>query len=182
MRGLAPSLALALAAAGAAGCAGTLRYPGTSNYEVSMDFDGRRPADVAVLPIAGEVDPEHAAALREALRERPLELRYAPVQVREVDASVNDFRPGGANAVLEVNVTGWDSSGLYGDGTLKATAQVRLFAAGSTDVLYRGEMKDVAVKAADVAHRLEDRPTTIFQAASEVAAKLLDKLPAKGDG
>jgi hypothetical protein len=135
-----------------------------------------------VLPIAGDFDPEAAAALREALRERLLELRYAPVRVREVDQDVNEFRPGGANAVLEVSVRRWDDSGLYGDGTLRFSAQARLFAAGSTEVLYRAEIDDVPVRASTVAHRLEDRPVTVAQAAAEAAGVLLASLPVKGDG
>ncbi len=185
MRSLALCAALAAALA-ASGCAGTLRYTGTADYQVAAGYDARRPPDVAVLPIAGPVagdfPPTTVEALREALRDRLKELRYAPVKLAAVDARPAEFRPGGGNAVMEVRVTKWDDSGLFGDGTIRVTAEVRLFAAGSTEVLYRGTIKDVPVQASFVARNMEDRPTTLGQACAEAAGKLLGGLPAKGDG
>ena len=177
------TLALALAAAGAAsGCAGTLTYSGDADYQVASGFDARRPADIAVLPVTGNLPPETSAQLREALRGRLLELHYAPVRLKEVDARPADFRPGGPNAVMEVRVTRWDDGGLFGDGTLVLSAEVRLFAAGSTEVLYKGTLEKVPVRASFVAKSMEERPTTVSQACAEAASRLLDTLPAKGDG
>lgn len=181
MRSLA--LTMALAAAGAAsGCAGTLTYPGETRYQVASGFDARRPFDVAVLPVAGDLAPETSVQLREALRLRLKDLNYAPVRLKEVDGASGDFRPGGKNAVLEVRVTKWEDAGLFGDGTVLVSAQVRLFAAGSTEVLYLGSVEKVAVRASFVASSMEDRPTTVSQACAEAAAALLAGLPVKGDG
>lgn len=186
MHRLIRSAALAAAAA-AAGCAGDLRYPGSADYQVATGFDARRPADVAVLPVAGgdgagELPPATVEALREALRNRLLELRYAPIRLKEVDAKAAEFRPGGANPVLEIRITRWDDSGLFGDGTIRFSGEVRLFAGGSTEVLYRGTVQDVPVRASYVAHSMDDRPTTLAQACKEAAERLLGGLPAKGDG
>ena len=181
MRSLALSAVLAAAAA-AAGCAGTLQYPGSTDYEVAAGFDARRPPDVAVLPVAGTLPPATVEALREGLRARLLELRYAPLKLREVDLKPADFRPGGPNAVLEIRITKWEDGGLFGDGTVRFSGEVRLFAAGSTEVLFRGTVKDVPVRASFVARSMEDRPQTLSQACKEAADRLLGGLPAKGDG
>ncbi len=181
MRSLALAAALTAAIA-ASGCAGTLHYTGTADYQVAPGFDAHRPADVAVLPVAGDLPPATVEALREALRARLLELRYAPVRLKEVDAVPADFRPGGANAVMEIRVTKWDDSGLFGDGTIRVSAEVRLFAGGSTEVLYKGTIRDVPVQASFVARNMDDRPTTLAQACAEAAGRLLANLPEKGDG
>jgi hypothetical protein len=181
MHRLIRSAALAAAAA-AAGCAGDLRYPGSADYQVATGFDARRPADVAVLPVAGDLPPATVEALREALRDRLLELRYAPFRLKEVDAKPSDYRPGGANPVLEIRITKWDDTGLFGDGTVRFSGEVRLFAGGSTEVLYRGTVQDVPVRASFVAHSMDDRATTLAQACKEAAERLLGGLPAKGDG
>ncbi len=181
MRSLA--LILALAAAGAAsGCTGTLTYPGNYEYQVAKGFDARRPAEVAVLPVSGSLDPATAVHLREGLRARLLELRYAPVRLKEIDSRIADYGPGGPHAVLEVRVTEWEDGGLFGDGSLRFSAEVRLFAAGSTEVLFRGAVEQVTVRASAVAKSIEDRPTTVAQACAEAAFQLLEKLPVKGDG
>jgi hypothetical protein len=174
-------LPLLLVLAAAAGCAGTLDYPGSSQYKVADGFAGRRPADVAVLVPAGDLPDGVADALREALQSRLLELRYAPVRSKAMDLAPADFRPGGPNAVLEVVVTKWDDGAMWGDGTLRASAEARLYGAGSKDVLYRAALQDVRVQASFVAHSMEDRPTTVGQAAGELAGVLLARLPAKGD-
>ena len=176
-------LSLTLAAAGAAtGCTGTLTYPGNTTYTVAPGYDAHRPAEVAVLPISGSLSPEAAVQLREGLRARLLELRYAPVRLKEVDSHLADYKPGGPNAVLEIRVTQWDDGGLFGDGSLHFSAEVRLFAAGSSEVLFRGTVDQVTVRASSVAKSMEDRPTTVSQACAEAASRLLDTLPAKGDG
>ncbi|SRR5258706_2979515 len=181
MRSLALAGALSAALA-AQGCAGNLKYNGTTDYVVATGFAARRPADVAVLPVAGTLSPTAVESLREALRARLRELHYAPVRLKVVDAQPADFKPGGANAVMEVRVTKWDDAGLFGDGTIRVSAEVRLFSAGSTEVLYRGTIKDVPVQASFVAATMEDRPTTLAQACAEAAGRLLESLPAKGDG
>jgi len=176
-------LLVAVAAAiAAAGCQGPLHYTGTEHYSVVQGFETRRPPDVAVLAVSGQLPEEAATALREALRARLLDLKYAPVRLQEVDRRPGDYRPGGSNAVLEVNVSKWDDFGLYGDGTVVLTAEVRLFGGGSMDVLYRGRLEDVPVQASFVASTVEDRPTTLSQAATEAAGRLLHRLPVKGDG
>ena len=175
------SLGLALAAA-AAGCAGTLAYPGTADYRKAQGYDARRPVDVAVLAPSGSLPEGAGEALREGLRDRLRALRYAPVRSRAVDEAPGDFRPGGANAVLEVIVTKWDMGAIWGDGTLRASAEVRLYGSGSTEVLYRAILTDVVVRASFVARNMDDRPRTIGQAAAELAERLLEQLPAKGDG
>jgi hypothetical protein len=181
MRNLA--LTLALAAAGAAcGCTSTLTYPGNSEFQIAPGYDAKRPAEVAVVPIVGDLEPETAVRLREGLRARLLELRYAPVRLKEVDAHAADYRPGGANAVLEVRVTKWDDGGLFGDGSVLFSAEVRLVAAGSTEILFHGTVDKITVRASDVAKSMEDRPTTVSQACAEAAWKILEKLPVKGDG
>jgi hypothetical protein len=181
MRSLALSLTLAVAGA-ASGCTGTLTYPGSVEYRVAPGYDARRPADVAVLPVVGSLPEETATLLREALGRRLLELRYAPVRLKEVDAHVADYKPGGKNAVLEIRVTAWDDAGLFGDGTLRFSAEVRLFAAGSPEVLYAGRVENVSVQSSLVATSMDDRPTTVRQACDEAAGRLLEKLPVKGDG
>lgn len=181
MRSLVHALALGAATA-AAGCAGTLKNPGMVDYQVAAGFDARRPADVGVLPVAGDLAAGTALALREAIRARLRELRYAPVRLKAVDEDIASFRPGGPNAVLDVKVTRWDDAALFGDGTLRASVEVRLFGAGSTEILYRGTLDDVPVRASFVARSMEDRPATVDQACAELAGRLLEKLPVKGDG
>ena len=173
---------LVLAALAAAGCAGTLQYPGNAEYVLAKGYDARRPADVAVLPVAGDLPADAAEALREALRRKLLEMRYATVRLREVDAAPDKFRPGGENAVLEISVKQWDDAALYGNGGVRFTAEARLFGPGSLEVLYRGTVTDRPVRASDVATSMEDRPTTLAQAAAEAAGEVLGGLPVKGDG
>ena len=164
------------------GCSGTLRYPGTETFTLAQGYDGKRPADVCVLAVSGSISAEAGAALREGLRERLLELKYAPVRLDEVDRKPADYRPGGKNSVLEINVTKWDDASLYGDGTLRVSGEVRLFGGGSLDVLYHGKLEDVPVQASFVARTTESRPTTLNQAAAEAALRFLHGLPVKGDG
>jgi hypothetical protein len=176
-------LAVLLAAAAVApGCQGTLTYPGSADFQVAPGYEARRPHDMAVLPVVGNLETPTAQALREALRDRLRELRYAPVRLREVDSSLEKFRPGGENSVMEVLVTGWDDASLFGDGVLRLTAEVRVYRAGSTEVLYRGSVKGMECRASFVARTMDDRPTTIAQVCAEAASRLLEKLPAKGDG
>ncbi len=174
-------LLVALSAA-AAGCAGTLQYPGSSEYRTAQGYDARRPADVAVLPASGDLPGGTGEAIREALRARLRGLRYAPVRGRTVDESPAEFRPGGANAVLEVVIRKWDEGSLWGDGTVRASAEVRLYGPGSTEVLYRAILEDVPVRASFVAREMDDRPRTVVQVAAELAERLLERLPVKGDG
>jgi uncharacterized protein YbjQ (UPF0145 family) len=178
------TLAAVLVAAGlAAGCAGRMTYPGSVDHVVAPGFDARRPADVSVLPVAGgALDGDTAAVLREALRGRLRELKYAPVRLDAIDRAPAEFRPGGANAVLEIKVDAWDADALYGDGSLRFTAEVRLFGPGSLDVLYRGTVKGVTVRASQVARSMDDRPMTLEQACAEAASVLLEGLPVKSDG
>jgi hypothetical protein len=93
-----------------------------------------------------------------------------------------DFKPGGANAVLEVRITKWDDGGLFGDGSVLFSADVRLVGAGSTEILFQGTLDKITVRASSVAKTMEERPTTVTQACSEAASRLLEKLPVKGDG
>ena len=165
-----------------AGCSGTLRYPGTESFTLAKGYEGKRPVDVCVLAVSGDLSAEGGAALREGLRARLLELKYAPVRLDEVDRKPGEYRPGGKNAVLEINVTKWDDASLYGDGTLRVSGEVRLFGAGSLDVLYHGKLEDVPVQASFVARTTESRPTTLNQAAAEAALRFLHELPVKGDG
>jgi len=163
------------------GCMGQLHYPGTTDFTLDPGFDKRRPAEVAVLPASGTVSEDAATALREGLRSRLLDLHYAPVRLGEVDRALADFKPGGASAVMEIHVDRWDDANLFGDGTVRFTAEVRLFGAGSRDVLYRARLTDVPAQASFVARTMEDRPKTLGQAAAEAAERLLEKLPVKSD-
>jgi hypothetical protein len=164
-----------------AGCAGTLEYPGTTDFTVDPAFAKRRPAEVSVLPAAGNLSEDAAAALREAVRARLLDLHYAPVRLKEIDRAPQDYKPGGAHPVLEILVEKWDDAGLFGDGTVRVTGEVRLFGAASRDVLYRGRLSDVPVQASFVARTMEERGRTLEQAATEAAERFLEKLPLKGD-
>jgi hypothetical protein len=178
------SLAAVLVAAGlAAGCAGNMTYPGSVDHVVAQGYDARRPADVSVLPVAGTLlPPETAALLREGLRARLRDLKYAPVRLDAVDRAPAEFRPGGANAVLEIKVDVWEDGALYGDGSLRFSAEVRLFGAGSLDVLFRATVKGVTVRASQVARSMDERPMTLEQACAEAASVLLENLPVKSDG
>ncbi len=176
------TLVLTLAALAAAAC-GTPRAPQPlTQYRLAEAFDARRPADVAVLPVVGTLPPGTAEVLREAVRRRLLGLRYAPVRFQEVAARPAEFRPGGANAVLEVSVSRWDDAALYGTGSLGFSGEVRLYGAGSAEPLYRATLRDVTVDARTEAHAMEDRPDSLRRAAEEAAGMLLSGLPAKGDG
>jgi hypothetical protein len=181
MRRSAAAFAAALAVA-AAGCESTLTYPGTADYQVAPGFESRRPDDMAVLPVVGEIELATAQSLREALRKRLHDLRYAAVKLREVDSRLDEFRPGLGNSVMEVIVTKWDEATLYGDGTLRVSAEVRVYRAGSTEVLYRAVVSNMVVRASFVARTMEDRPMTVSQVCAEAAGRLLEKLPPKGDG
>ena len=180
VRAVAASAALAFALA-SAGCA-ELRYPGNESFSLAQGYETKRPADVCVLAVSGDVAGESGGALREALRARLLELRYAPVRLDEIDRRPGEYRPGGPNAVLEINVTKWDDAELYGNGNLRVSGEVRLFGGGSLDVLYRGKLEDVPVQASFVARTMEGRKTTLDQAAAEAAMRFLHGLPVKGDG
>ena len=173
---------LLLGAVAAAGCQSPLRDPGTEEFRLAPGFESRRPSDVAVLPVAGTLPEGRADALREALRDRLRDLRYAPVRSRTVDQTPKEFRPGGPNAVLEVVVTRWDEAGMWGNGSLHASAEVRLYGAGSAEPLYRAVLASVTVRASFVARTMDDRPRTYGQAAEELAEALLKGLPTKGDG
>ena len=175
----AAALAVSLASAG---CAGSLQYPGNEDFSLAKGYETKRPADVCVLAVSGNLPGESGNALREALRARLLELRYAPVRLEEIDRKPGDYRPGGKNAVLEINVTKWDDAELYGNGNLRVTGEVRLFGGGSLDVLYRGKLENVPVQASFVARTMEGRKTTLDQAAAEAAMRFLNGLPVKGDG
>jgi hypothetical protein len=181
MRCIALTVTLTLALA-TAGCTGTLSYPGSADFQVIPGYDSRRPAEVAVLPAVGNLGPEANTALREALRARLLELRYAPVRLKEVDSHMADYRPGGKNAVLEVRITKWDDGGLFGDGSVLFSGEIRLVGAGSTEVLFTGKLDKIAVRASDVARSMDERPHTLAQVCAEAAARLLEGLPVKGDG
>jgi len=164
-----------------AGCAGTLEYPGSTEFTVDPGFAKRRPAEVSVLPVAGTIGEDAAEALRAAVRARLLDLHYAPVRLTEVDRAPQDYKPGGANPVIEVLVEKWDDSALFGSGTIRVSGEVRLFGSGSRDVLYRGRLTDVPVQASFVARSVDERGRTLEQAAAEAAERFLEKLPLKGD-
>ena len=175
------SLAL-LPAALLAGCVTRHPVPPVTDYLLAEGFGARRPADVAVLPVEGNLPPETAEALREALRRGLLERRFAPVRSKEVGARPGEFRPGGANAVMTVSVETWGDADLYGAGTVKFSGEVRLFLAGSPEPVYRATLRDVVVSARMTAHSMEDRPRTVARAAEETVVLLLARLPVKGDG
>ena len=172
---------LALAAALLLAACGTLEYPGTTEYSLDPVYGKRRPAEVSVLPVAGSLSDEASRALREGLRSRLLDLHYAPVRLDAIDRNPAEYMPGGLRAVMEVIVDRWDDSGLFGDGTVRVTGEVRLFGSGSRDVLFRGKLVDVPVKASFVARTSDERSRTVAQAAEEAAGRFLERLPAKGD-
>jgi len=173
------SFALALLAAGCAGPRGADAPP---EYRVAEGFAARRPADIAVLPVAGTLPEGAADDLREAVRSRLIGRRYAPVRFKEIADRPGDFAPGGPNAVLLVEVERWDDAALYGTGTLRLTGSLTLYGPGSTEPLYRAALRDAPVPARFVAHRMEDRRRSIGLAAAEAAEILLAHLPLKGDG
>jgi hypothetical protein len=181
-RSLRVAVAVLLPLLAAAGCQAPRAAAPSADYAVAEGYDARRPADIAVLAPGGRLPPAAAEALREALRRRLLALRYAPVRLKEIDRAPAEFRPGGKNAVLEVVVVRWDDAALYGLGELGFTGEVRLHAAGSTEVLYRGSLRDAVVDARREAHSMEDRDACVRAAAEEAAERLLAKLPVKGDG
>ena len=165
----------------AAGCASLPAADPVEEYRVAEGFASHRPADVAVLAVEGDLPKETAALLREALRRHLLDLRYAPVRVKEVDGRPSEFRPGGANAVLAVTISRWDDAALHGAGTVLLAAEVRLCGPGSADPLYSARLKDVRVDARRTSRTMEDRARAVEAAADEAAGILLAGLPPKGD-
>ncbi len=172
----------ALLALSLAGCQTTPPLPGETRHTLAEGYEGRRPADVAVLAATGEIPADMGRALRDGLRALLLERRYAPVRAEAVDRDVRAFRPGGENAVMEVRVTRWDASRLGADGTVLVSAELRLYGAGSAEPLYRASLRDVVVAAGRVPTSMEERPPAAAAAAAELAGILLAGLPAKGDG
>jgi len=164
------------------GCAAPSSPPGSTDYRLAEDFDGRRPADVGVKAVEGVAPSRVASGVREELRERLLSRRFAPVRSAEVDRRPGDYRPGGSQAVLVVTVTTWDAERLWGDGSVRVTADARLHEAGTGALLYHAHIKDVTLRAPAPARSIEERPGVFDALASLLADRLLERLPVKGDG
>ncbi len=174
--------ASSLVAALACGCASPPVENPRTDYRVAEGFASRRPADIAVLPVAGALPAKAAEALRDSLRQGLLDRRFAPLRATAVDGHREDFAPGGSTAVLVVTVERWDDAALHGVGIVRMSATARLHAASTGEVLYEARLKDVRVEAGITSRTMEDRPRTIDRAAADAADRLLSDLPVKGDG
>ena len=152
-----------------------------SDFRLAEGFATHRPADVAVLAVEGSLPKETAELLREALRRHLLDLRYAPVRTKEIDSRPEEFRAGGANAVLALVVSKWGEEALHGAGTLVLSGDLRLTGPGAADPLYSVHLQDVVVDARRTSRVWEDRARSIAAAADEAAVVLLAGLPPKGD-
>jgi len=165
-----------------AGCATPAPDPGREEYRLADDYDARRPADVAVPSIAGSIPLGPSRALRAALREELLKRRYAPVRNQEVDRRPEEYAPGSANSVLQVRVTLWDEGRVNADGSVRVTAEARLFVPGGLEVLYIARLSEVVVVGPATAAATGNRERTLARAAAHLATRLLERLPPKGDG
>ncbi len=174
------SLALLLGVgAPLAGCASAAPVAPEQDYRIADGFASRRPADVAVIAVAGGASAEVGALVREASRAALLSRDYAPVRSAEVDRDPGAFRPGGPNAILEIRVLAWDEAALFAAGTVRADAEARLTGPGSADVLYVVRLGAYQARATSRPVVTEEVPLARRQAAADLARKLLERLPAK---
>ncbi|MHC4820731.1 MAG: hypothetical protein ACYTDX_03305 [Planctomycetota bacterium] len=181
MRALVACFAVMLAAF-ASGCASSPSDPGREDFRLVADFDARRPVDIAVFPVDGPLPLAAARAMREDLRAGLLRRRYAPIRSQEVDRRPDEYRAGGDHAVLQVIVTSWNERRVHADGTVRASAEARLFAPGGMEVLYIAVLENVVVSGPARAAITGSRERTLSGAAGHLADRLLERLPSKGDG